>query len=96
MRRMLWSLAASAVVSTVPAVAFAVEPPPQPVPDPTVQQQQPYSPQVPTAAGYTPQAQPRQQYYYYPQQQQQQNLFGRMMEAERRKNNFLLRMVGIR
>ena len=46
-----------------------------------------------------PQAQPQQQqqyYYYYPQaQQQRQGFWGRMAELERRKNRFLLRMIGV-
>jgi hypothetical protein len=46
-----------------------------------------------------PQAQPQPQqqyYYYYPQaQQQRQGFWGRMAELERRKNRFLLRMIGV-
>jgi hypothetical protein len=47
----------------------------------------------------TQQTQPQQQqqyYYYYRQpQQQRQGFFGRMMDLERRKNRFLLRIIGV-
>jgi len=59
-------------------------------PEPAVQEQQ-VEPQQPVVYQ---QQQPRRYYYY--QQQPKPGFFSRMMELERRKNRFLLRMIGIR
>ncbi len=88
MRRMLWSAAVVAVLA-IPAVAQEL----QPIPESNAQAQ----PQAQTQPVATNAAQPQQRYYYYYRQQQRpQGFWGRLMEFERRKNDALLRMVGIR
>ena len=54
------------------------------------QRAQPYTQQV-----YTQQQQPQQRYYYY-RQQQRPSFWSRLMNLERRKNRFLLSLIGIR
>jgi hypothetical protein len=87
---MLWSAAVVAVLA-IPAVAQEL----QPIPETSAQAQ----PQAQTQPVATNAAQPQTQqryYYYYRQQQRPQGVWGRLMEFERRKNDALLRMVGIR
>ena len=94
--------AAEVITQRDPAQTLQIQTdaPPQPQPD------APLPPQAETATTAQPQqpvstqqAQPQQQqqyYYYYRQpQQQRQGFFGRMIELERRKNRFLLRMIGV-
>lgn len=93
--------AAEVITQRDPAQTLQIQTnaPPQPQPDAPLTPQAEAGTAVPTQQPVsTQQTQPQQQqqYYYYRQpQQQRQGFFGRMMELERRKNRFLLRMIGV-
>lgn len=74
----------------VSAIAAGAEPVPQYAPQ--------YAPQSQVYYYQQPAAQPRpqQQYYYAQEPQQQPTMFGRLMDLERRKNQAILRFLGLR
>lgn len=89
MRRLLIPAIVLTLIMTAGSFARADDDDDRPVSQPQ-RARQAYTQQV-----YTQQQRQQQQRYYYRRTQQQPGFWSRLMDLERRKNRFLLRMIGI-